>query len=200
MNSKIEQLIELMNVNAISPKRKILLESFAKAITSQMAAHGKADLVFICTHNSRRSQLSQVWASVFANKHHLNITAFSGGTEATAVAPQVISTLKYFGFDISSEPGPNSVHKVSFSETRTSISLSSKLFDDSENPTNNFIAAMTCSDADENCPIIHGCSDRIPLTYNDPKLFDGSAMETTMYQFEAFKIGLEVKYTFSLLN
>ncbi len=50
-----------------------------------------------------------------------------------------------------------------------SIITFSKLFDDPSNSAAKFVAIMTCSHADENCPIIPGADLRIPVRYKDPK-------------------------------
>ena len=200
MQDKLNTIIELMDFNSISSARKSVLLDLAQVVKKQISAEGETSIIFICTHNSRRSQMSQVWANVFAEAEGLNIHSFSGGTETTAVAPTVLSTFEHFGFKVKHGTGTNAIHKLSFNDKAKDIELHSKVYDDSYNPKTNFIAAMTCSDADENCPIVIGCEARIPLTYNDPKLYDGSALEDTMYQFEAFKIGTELKYAFSLIK
>ena len=200
MHSEIKKLIELMDFNSIQPERKIILEQLAGAIKLQLDSNGEANITFICTHNSRRSQMAQVWTTLAAKASNVVVNSFSGGTEETAVAPQVLHTFQSFGFDVKTSAERNGIHELTFANNGPTIKLHSKVFNDSENPQNNFIAAMTCSDADENCPIVHGCSHRIALTYNDPKLYDGSILESTMYQYEAFKIGTEILYAFSTIK
>ncbi len=36
---------------------------------------GKTNLIFICTHNSRRSHLAQIWAQIASNYYNLKASA-----------------------------------------------------------------------------------------------------------------------------
>jgi len=189
-----------MDYSSISDHRKIVLNSLALAIQKEINHTGETKLNFICTHNSRRSQMAQVWASVAAYHFKSKVASFSGGTEVTAVAPEVLHTFDHFGFNVEKATGKNGKHILSFNSIHPAISLQSKLYDNEENPRENFIAVMTCSNADENCPLITGCTSRIPLTYGDPKRFDGSIIQKVMYQYECFKIGTEIFYAFAQLN
>ncbi|MFK8044753.1 MAG: protein-tyrosine-phosphatase [Crocinitomicaceae bacterium] len=189
-----------MDSSSISVDRKKTLNSLTVAIQKEIDKSGEAKLNFICTHNSRRSQMAQVWASVAAYHFKHKVASFSGGTEVTAVAPQVLTAFDHFGFDIERASGKNSRHILSFNSKNSAIGLQSKLYNAAVNPVENFLAVMTCSDADDNCPFITGCTQRIPLTYNDPKHFDSSIIEQTMYQYECFKIGTEIFYAFEQLK
>ncbi len=200
MQEKILKLIELMDYNSIRNDRKDVLKDLAIAVKNRLDNETEVNVTFICTHNSRRSQMAQVWAVIAAQQYRIKINAFSGGTEVTTTAPQVLDTFEYFGFEVNRSETSNGKHKVNFGNNGQNIKLHSKLYHDSSNPKRNFIAVMTCSDADENCPIVVGCSKRVALTYNDPKRFDGSILEKTMYQNEAFRIGTEIMFAFSYLS
>ena len=80
--------------------RKILLDSIAQFIKSERKESHKVRLNFICTHNSRRSQLAQVWAHYAISYYKLKkIRSCSGGTEVTAFHKNTVQTLQYVGFD-----------------------------------------------------------------------------------------------------
>ena len=144
--------------------------------------------------------MAQIWTSYAAYHHNLNINSFSGGTEITATASQVLDTFDTIGFDIKRSSAPNGIHFLTFSDSAPKVSLQSKLYNDARNPQSQFIAVMTCSDADENCPLVIGCVDRIALTHDDPKHFDGSSIEKAMYTHKAYQIGTEIMYAFSLIK
>jgi arsenate reductase len=188
--------------NLISSERKDLLEELAQFVQSKMEAGQKARLNFICTHNSRRSHLSQIWAQTAAHYYEVEgVECFSGGTEATAFNPRAVSAMANAGFRITkSKDGENPVYKVAFSDTASPVMAFSKKYDDASNPKHDFAAIMTCSHADENCPLIQGASVRIALTYDDPKEFDGTSLETEKYQERVFQIGRELLYAFSKIK
>ena len=65
--------------------RKTLLDDLTDYVITQTAAGSPVRLIFICTHNSRRSHMAQLWAQTAAAYHGVAaIETFSGGTEATA--------------------------------------------------------------------------------------------------------------------
>lgn len=149
-------------------------------------------LNFICTHNSRRSQLAQVWAAVASGYYHLeNIKCYSGGTEVTAFNPRAVGTLERAGLNISKHGNENPVYTITVSEVEL-ITCFSKVYDDPVNPAKDFAAVMTCSDADQNCPIIPGCELRIPLTYVDPKVSDDTSEEVATYDDRCRQISREM--------
>jgi len=151
---------------------------------------------FICTHNSRRSQLSQVWAQVAGGYYDLPINSFSGGVEVTAFNERAVSALKRQGFRITSSASDNPLYETHFGESTTPILSFSKLYDHPDNPTSEFAAIMTCSDADENCPFIPGAEARIPLRYEDPKAFDHTNREAEMYDARSMQIASELLFVF----
>ncbi len=150
-------------------------------------------LNFICTHNSRRSQLAQVWMQTLANFKGFNIHCFSGGVEVTACANQTIHVLRKCGFTIDQmSAGSNPIYLIQNNDLQ--ISLFSKLFDDKINPTQNFAAVMTCDHAEANCPFVPGASKRIAVTYEDPKLFDGTKEEELQYERRCTQMASEMKW------
>jgi arsenate reductase (thioredoxin) len=73
-------------------------------------------------------------------------------------------------------------------------------YDADGNPTENFAAIMTCSQADKNCPFIPGASLRIAIPYDDPKDFDGTPQEEAKYDERTRQIAREIFYAFSQLK
>ena len=184
----------------ISEKRKTALKLLAKEIQD---VNGEVvNLIFICTHNSRRSHMAHLWASLGASLYGANgITSYSGGTEATAFNPMVVNALKDAGFRVSTEiPGANPVYLVSHSGTREGVRVFSKKYTDPPNPTRDFHAVMTCSEADEACPVVAGASSRHALSYEDPKVYDGTPKAKEAYAERCRQIAREMLFVFSLSN
>jgi arsenate reductase len=59
---------------------------------------------------------------------------------------------------------------------------------------------MTCSHADENCPMIVGAEKRILMSYEDPKKYDNSSREAAMYAACSLQIACEMYHVFSAIN
>jgi protein-tyrosine phosphatase/arsenate reductase len=186
----------------ISLERKELLEKVSAFITQKKAAGLDIKLVYICTHNSRRSHFGQVWANVAADYFHVeNVSTFSGGTEATAFNPNAINALHRVGFDISTiEERSNPVYRVAHSDAYAPSICFSKVYDDVANPQAGYAAIMTCSDAEENCPFIPGVELRIGTTYDDPKAFDNTPLQDAKYNERCRQIALETFYVFSKIS
>ncbi len=181
-------------VEHIPGARKQALRRLAGYIQDKREAEEPVRLNFICTHNSRRSHISQIWAAAAAAYHGLEgVQCYSGGTEATAFNPRAVAAMQRAGFHIENPGGPNPHYLVSFAETAPVLECFSKTFDDPFNPRANFAAVMTCSDADANCPFIPGAT-RIPLTYEDPKVADDTPEETVRYDERVRQIGRELMY------
>jgi arsenate reductase len=201
MYQSLKDYIDTLDTSIISNERKSILKPLIEYIQSQMDNNDPINLNLICTHNSRRSHLSQVWAQTLAFYYGIHdIQCYSGGTEAAAVFPKVIDTLIEQGFQIKAiSEGRNPVYAIKYDENANAIIAFSKSFDDSFNAQSNFAAVMTCSHADENCPFIPGANQRIALNYEDPKLFDGTPQQTEKYKERSTQIATEMKYVFSEL-
>jgi protein-tyrosine phosphatase/arsenate reductase len=202
MFPKIEKLCRIFEseCDLISKERKEILKSIAAMIASEIDSRRKAKLIYICTHNSRRSHFGQVWVNVAAEFYGLSskIEAFSGGTEVTALHPTSVTALKSMGFEVStttSEANPK--HDVKFGKQKSTTCFS-KVYDDSENPNKDFLAIMTSSHADENCPFIPEALSRFATPYEDPKLFDTTQLKDVKYLERALEIRREVFYMMSL--
>ena len=187
---------------SISEERKEALKEIASFVGNQTLAKKEAKLIFICTHNSRRSHLTQIWAQVAANYYGLkNVKTYSGGTEATAFNPRAVEALKKVGFKIEkTSEDKNPVYKVKFNDKDSAITAFSKKYDDASNPQTDFCAIMTCSEADKFCPMVKGQSTRLSLPYEDPKAFDGTPEESKMYDERCKQIATEMFYVFSLVK
>jgi arsenate reductase len=162
----------------------------------RLAAFG---IVFICTHNSRRSQLCQIWAATAATYYGvLHVEAYSGGTEVTAFNGRAVAALRRAGFAIDDpKTTPNPRYRVSWHVDGPELECFSKVYHDASNPKSDFCAVMTCSQADKLCPIVQGASKRISLPYNDPKAFDGTPQETANYDERCRQIAREILFAFS---
>lgn len=184
---------------AVPAERKALLDDIAAYVGKKIKENKDANLIFICTHNSRRSHMSQIWAQAAAHHYGLNkVRCFSGGTEATAFNPRAVRAMKKAGMKIEvNEPGDNPVYSVKFSDDGREIRAFSKKYDNSFNPKDEFCAVMTCSHADENCPFIPGAESRVSIPYQDPKEFDGTDKEEQMYEERSRQIASEMFYLFS---
>lgn len=185
--------------NSIPPERKELLSQLTQLVRSKIHSKQPVKLNFICTHNSRRSHLSQIWAQAAAHYYRVgDVACFSGGTEATAFNPRAVKAMQNAGFSITeTKAGNNPVYEVTFSEDAAPVVAFSKKYDDPFNPEKDFAAIMTCSHADQNCPLVLGASMRIALTYDDPKDFDGTPQESQKYEERVHEIGREILFAFS---
>ena len=171
-------------------------------IQEKKTAQAPIKLHFICTHNSRRSHLSQIWAQAMAAYYKVpHVLSYSGGTEATAIYPMVVKTLGAQGFEIHPvSEGVNPVYSIHYSENGLALLGFSKTLDHAVNPSNGFAAIMTCDAADQGCPFIAGAEQRIGLTYKDPKASDGTPQQESVYLERSIQIATELKYVFSRIS
>ncbi|MDA6068905.1 protein-tyrosine-phosphatase [Flavobacterium sp. AC] len=199
---KIQSLVLSFDFTVISKDRKDTLQPLVEFVQSKFDYQQEIRLNLICTHNSRRSHLAQVWAQTAAHYYGIgNIFCYSGGTEATALFPKVTETLEKSGFKIKVlSEGNNPVYMIKFSENEIPVIVFSKTYDDDFNPQNRFAAIMTCSQADGGCPFITGAEKRIAITYEDPKDFDNTIEQTEKYQERSLQIATEMFYVFSQIK
>ncbi|MEZ6242251.1 MAG: hypothetical protein R3B57_04340 [Phycisphaerales bacterium] len=177
----------------IPAARRATIAELAAYVRGALARDGTADLIFVCTHNSRRSQFGQVWAHTAAAWHGVEgVRAFSGGTEVTAFNPRAIEALERAGFLIERGTGENPRVHVRCGVDDPGIECFSTLIDEAPNPDAGFAAVMTCSSADAACPIVPGAAARIALRYEDPKAADGTARETEVYNERCAQIAREL--------
>ena len=176
-------------LNFISDERIAILDKIAEYIVNSYSPK----LVFICTHNSRRSQMAQVLAQIFADDFELkNIQLYSGGTQITEFNANAINALERMGIDFTKYGNSNPVYSIAIKDIE--YKFYSKKYDDIHNPNEKFCAVMTCSEADGNCPFIPGAESRIGLKYDDPKDYDGTELEQNKYDEICYKIAYEMYY------
>ena len=194
---KIEKTIQVFLKKEIANSRKEILEILIKYIIGKIDNNEEVNLNFICTHNSRRSQFCQIWSSTASHYYNIPVNSYSGGTEITECNKRVIKSIINNGFLVTgNDKNKNPEYFVAISANKI-ITLFSKLFNKSINNDRTFIAVMTCSDADKNCPYIPGAEKRIPLKYDDPKEFDNTSLEIKKYEECSYNIASEIFYVFS---
>jgi arsenate reductase len=202
MYSNLKTTLATIATISISEERKEILQPLVDYFQGKIDNQNTIRLNFICTHNSRRSHLSQVWAQTMAFHFDIkNVFCYSGGTEATAVFPKIVETLANQGFQIQKlSETTNPVYAVKFAENEVAVICFSKVFDDSFNPISQFAAIMTCSSADEGCPFIAGAEMRLPIRFEDPKAFDGTDLMNAKYAERSLEIASEMHYVFSQIK
>lgn len=186
-------------IQEISGERRLILDHLADVIARRATDHEPVRLTFICTHNSRRSHMSQLWALAAARHFSISgVESYSGGTDATAFNPRAAAALRRAGFVI--EPytdGKNPVYDVRFSPEMEPIQVFSKYYDAPPNPAGGYVAIMTCPAADAACPVVDGADERIAIPYDDPNAFDGAEDEAEIYDDRCAQIAREMLYVFS---
>lgn len=193
---KLNAVIESFSEYSPSKEREEILSQLVQYILNKLNTDGKVSLNFICTHNSRRSQLSQVWAQTAADYFGIPATCYSGGVEVTAFNERAVKALESLGFQIDRKEAENPVYSIKAGEDAEVILAFSKVYNDIHNAQLGFAAIMTCDHADENCPFIPGADLRIPLRYEDPKAFDDTDLETEKYLERSLEIGSELFFAF----
>lgn len=185
----------------ISEDRKQLLSEFVSYLNQKKQKQEAIRLTFICTHNSRRSHLSQIWAQTMASFFKIsNIQCYSGGTEATAMFWKIAETLTKQGFQIQQlNEESNPVYAIKFDANEPAVICFSKVYSDAFNPKNSFAAIMTCGSAVEGCPMVLGAEARFPIKYDDPKAFDNTEQMTEKYMERSLQIASEMYFVFSQL-
>ena len=185
--------------DGIAAERRTRLEEIALYVGKRIEANELSRLTFICTHNSRRSHMSQIWAQTAAAYYGVpDVLTFSGGTEATAFNPRAVAVMQRAGFVIEKTTGgDNPVYTVRYGDVAPAMEAFSKVYNDPPNPSEDYCAVMTCSQADANCPIVHGAAERVSIPFGDPKDFDGTDRETAKYDERCRQISVEMLYVFS---
>ncbi len=202
MFTKITSTINDLNFNSITEERKATLQPLIDYIQEKVNTTSAVRINFICTHNSRRSHLSQIWAQTAASFYNIpNVACYSGGTEATALFPKIAETLENTGFQIKTiAEGKNPIYTIKYNTQDHPIIGFSKTYDDAFNPNKDFAAVLTCSSADEGCPFIAGAEKRIPIMFEDPKAFDNTPLQTQKYEERSLQIATDFMYVFSKIK
>jgi arsenate reductase len=203
MFQKIENEIQIccQSFSEINDKRKNILLAYAEYLQQKIDKKLPIQLVYVCTHNSRRSHFGQIAALLAAHYFDIKrVSTFSGGTEETEFNSNAINALKLLGFEIySNEETKNPIYKVFFSDNFFTTCFS-KMYTHQANPSNQFAAIMMCSDAEQNCPFISGAEYRVATTYEDPKKSDGTTLQNETYKNSFIQILTETLFVFSQLK
>jgi arsenate reductase len=188
---------QIREFDKIGASRKAKLNILAEYLIDKYQKEKTPKVIVICTHNSRRSHLGQIWLAVGADYFGLpKIETYSGGTEATAFNPRAVQALNAIGFDINTanKTAENPKYAIKWTiEMSPYIAFSTK-YDEAPNPTKNFAAIMVCTDADEKCPLVAGMDLRLALPFEDPKAFDDTALESEKYSERCEQIAREFLY------
>ncbi|TXC77110.1 arsenate reductase/protein-tyrosine-phosphatase family protein [Luteibaculum oceani] len=204
MNSTLKKSLDLVlaEIGKLPEQRRELLSDLAKRIADKTNTENKLGLVFVCTQNSRRSFFSEVWAQLAIEHFKLGklLQAFSAGSEASAIHPNTISTLESQGYVIEIGNGNNPLLKVFTDESAPLIASFSKDLNDKTLPKENFIAIMVCSDADKNCPFVPGALFRQPVTFDDPKIADGTPEQKSVYEVRSLEIARNMFFLMSEID
>lgn len=193
--SKINKLED--QTYLISALRKEELDNLAELIVSEYDDYGEVDVIVICTENSLRSQLGQLWIQSIAQNYNLDfLSVYSGGTEVTSFNANMVKALSKYGFTIDKlNDIENPGYLISQSEDDKSTDVMfSKLYDDELNPEYDFIALIICEQADKNCPVIEESSHRLFMPYENVKVFDNTDQQLVKYNEKIEEIGREMIY------
>jgi len=188
----------LSGLDEVPGDRRQKLQALVSYVGHRVGANQPAKLTFICTHNSRRSHLAQIWAQTAAFCFSgPGVETFSGGTEATAFNPRAVAAVERAGFLVEAGADDNPVYKVRWAQDGPVMECFSKVYDQEPNPKKGFAALMVCSAADAACPVVNGAEVRISSPYDDPKAFDGTDQETAKYDERCRQIAREMLWVFS---
>lgn len=193
---KLQETIANLPIQQIPADRMPVIEQVVRYISEKIQKAEEVRLNFICTHNSRRSQFSQIWAQTAADYFGIPAKCFSGGVEVTAFNERAVRAIEQDGFKVLKKGEGNPMYSIFHSEDSDPIIAFSKVYDNEINPASGFAAVMTCDHADENCPFIPGTEARIPLRFEDPKAFDGTDLEEKKYAERSHQIGAELFLVF----
>lgn len=202
MNPKLDITIKNIVHTAIDQERKAILLPLIDFIQLKVNQDADVNLNFICTHNSRRSHLCQIWSQLAAWYYQIPKTScYSGGTEATALFPKVVEILKEEGMQIDMiADTANPIYAIKFDQNAAPLIGFSKQYDNNFNPQSHFAAIMTCSHADQGCPYIPAAEKRISVTFEDPKIADGTEQQDEVYRARSLEIASQMFYVFSQIK
>lgn len=203
-NSKLSTYCAVLpnQFNQIPEARKSELKEIANFILEQKKQHLPSNLLFVCTSNSRRSHMAQVWAQIASYYYGIDsVFTFSGGTEQTRVNSNAIEAFQRTGIEIySNNQGDNPLRYVRIGDKWNPWVIFSKKYTDATNPKTNFAAIMVCAEADKACPFVEGADLRIGLPYQDPKEFDNSPLKAAKYDERCKQIATEMFFVMDIVS
>ena len=118
-----------------------------------MSNNNKTRVLFLCTHNSARSQMAEGLLRTISKGEY---EAFSAGTEATHVRPLAIEAMQELGIDISGQR--------------------SKILTEYLNQPFDYVITV-CDAANESCPVFPGAKQRLHWSFPDPSKATGTPEE-----------------------
>jgi len=154
-------------------------------------------VIFLCTHNARRSQLSEFWFRALAAEYGISVEAYSAGVEATRVHPHVVSVLREQLLSAGNQDNPQVVQHDIQAGTRP---FYSKTLEDPSLPKKNFITVAVCDHAAETCPIMAGSAGRFSLPFTDPGAHDQDHDPLPYYRETSDSIRAHMVYLMDLLT
>ncbi|PRD47848.1 arsenate-mycothiol transferase ArsC [Sphingobacterium haloxyli] len=198
----VETIRRSVDTQTLNEERKTILQPLIDFVQQKVNNQQAINLHFICTHNSRRSHLAQIWAQAASIYFHIpHVQCYSGGTEETALFPKVVETLANQGFQtFKIADNDNPIYAIKYSDNALPVIGFSKKYDSPFNPASAFAAIMTCSQADGGCPFIVGAEKRVPITFEDPKVSDGTPEQARVYTERSLQIATEMLYVFSMIK
>lgn len=202
MTEKLVATITTLAEMPITKERAKILDSFVAYLQMKKKNQETIRLNFICTHNSRRSHLAQIWAQTMAHYFGVeNVFCYSGGTEVTAVFPKIVETMSNQGFSIQKiDALIQPIYFIKIEENTPPIIGFSKTYWDSFNPKKEFAAIMTCNHADAGCPLVLGADAKFSIPYEDPKKYDQTSLMDTKYAERSMEIAREMYYIFQQIQ
>ncbi|MEO5952734.1 MAG: ArsR family transcriptional regulator [Chloroflexia bacterium] len=143
--------------------------------TSNAPAH-PARVLFLCTHNSARSQMAEgIMRHVAGNR----VEVASAGTEVTHVRPEAIATMEAMGIDISSQ---HSKHLKEFIGQHWDY------------------VVTVCDRAKESCPIFPGDPERIHWSFDDPSAVEPQDARNAAYRQTSIELTHRIRILLSLIE
>ena len=206
LNRKLRQYVRTLpkEFDQISDERKTKLTQIGDYILEEQKSDETATFLIICTHNSRRSQMGQIWMETAATYYGVKgISASSGGTEGTAFNHRAVAAMERAGFGINkntTNSKDNPQYLVNMGPGLPTLITYSKKYSDPFNPQSDFGAIMVCSEADRSCPVVDGADARFSLPYDDPRYFDDTPSETKKYDERCRQIAREIFFLMSYVK
>lgn len=199
MNLQLHQYIKNLgqHVHELPPDRREPLDRLVAWINTHRDQWKVWHLIYICTHNSRRSHFGEFWAEACGRYFGLKgFSTGSGGTEITAMNPRTVAALQRAGFYIKMvRPGHNPMYEVKLGQDSKYGGIGfSKLYYDLHNVQTGFAAIMMCASADAACPVIEEAALRLSTPFDDPKQADDTPQEQEVYDRTSWLIALEQYY------
>jgi arsenate reductase (thioredoxin) len=130
----------------------------------ETASDAPTRVLFVCTHNSARSQMAEGMVRAWGGHR---FEAFSAGTEATRVRPEAIAVMREIGIDISGHT------------SKTILPFVGESF--------SWIITV-CDAAKESCPVVPGAAQQAHWSIDDPAAVAGTEEE----RLEAFRTARDI--------